>query len=191
VATILDRLREAQDFLTRGDDPQFRLGAVAAIIKVLVFDLRPLQIGHIDLKLCEPTRAFLEGDVIAQTAAKIFEVPVKDVTPEMRDKARMLTFGMRYSGDAAGTLAKTRSPKDTGQLATSIPTIDAPVEKPRQGRKAKTVKSGDPVFPCPYCPAKYVVKTSLYGHVHRKHQGERKRAKKAGARRIYRRRKSR
>lgn len=35
-------------------------------------------------------------DVLKNAAARIFNVPIKEVTPEMREALRLSTFGARY-----------------------------------------------------------------------------------------------
>ena len=48
-------------------------------------------------------RAFEAGiDIHAATASEVFEVPVKDVTPEQRRKAKAVNFGLAYGQSAFG-----------------------------------------------------------------------------------------
>jgi DNA polymerase I len=48
-------------------------------------------------------RAFEQGlDIHAATAAEVFEVPIADVTPEMRRKAKAVNFGLAYGQGAFG-----------------------------------------------------------------------------------------
>jgi len=47
--------------------------------------------------------AFREGrDIHATTAAKVFDVPLKKVTPDMRRKAKEVNFGILYGSTAFG-----------------------------------------------------------------------------------------
>lgn len=49
------------------------------------------------------TRAFEQGlDIHTATASEIFDVPLKDVTPEMRRKAKAVNFGLAYGQGAFG-----------------------------------------------------------------------------------------
>jgi DNA polymerase-1 len=49
------------------------------------------------------TRAFEQGlDIHAATASEVFDVPLKDVTPEMRRKAKAVNFGLAYGQGAFG-----------------------------------------------------------------------------------------
>lgn len=57
-------------------------------------------------------RAFESGlDIHAATAAEIFEVNVKEVTPEMRRKAKAVNFGLAYGQGAFGLAETLRIPR--------------------------------------------------------------------------------
>jgi len=57
-------------------------------------------------------RAFENNlDIHAATASEVFEVPLKDVTPEMRRKAKAVNFGLAYGQSAFGLAETLRIPR--------------------------------------------------------------------------------
>lgn len=60
--------------------------------------------------------AFLNGeDVHAATAAKIYRVPLEEVTPEMRRRAKTANFGIIYGISAWGLAERLRIPRKEGK----------------------------------------------------------------------------
>ena len=64
----------------------------------------------------ELIEAFLNGeDVHAATAAKIYRVPLEEVTPEMRRRAKTANFGIIYGISAWGLAERLRIPRKEGK----------------------------------------------------------------------------
>ena len=60
--------------------------------------------------------AFLNGeDVHAETAAKIYHVPLNEVTPEMRRRAKTANFGIIYGISAWGLAERLKIPRKEGK----------------------------------------------------------------------------
>ena len=59
------------------------------------------------------TAAFLAGiDIHAATAASVFDVPVDDVTPEHRRRAKAINFGLLYGMEAYGLASRLEISRD-------------------------------------------------------------------------------
>jgi DNA polymerase-1 len=62
------------------------------------------------------TEAFREGeDIHAATASKIFGIPIRDVTPDMRRKAKTANFGILYGISAFGLAQRLNIPRGEAQ----------------------------------------------------------------------------
>ncbi len=75
--------------------------------------------------------AFREGqDIHAATAAQVFHVPIGEVTPEMRSKAKAVNFGIIYGISAFGLARNLHiSPKEAGEYIDSYLTECSGVKK--------------------------------------------------------------
>ena len=61
-------------------------------------------------------QAFLEGqDIHAATASEMFNVPLKDMTPEVRRQAKAINFGVIYGISGFGLARNLRIPRDEAQ----------------------------------------------------------------------------
>ena len=64
----------------------------------------------------ELRRAFAEGqDIHAATSAKVFDVPLTEVTPEMRRRAKVFNFGVLYGLTAFGLSQREGIPRDEAE----------------------------------------------------------------------------
>lgn len=80
------------------------------------FVLASLDYSQIELRIAAALagekhmiKAFLDGaDIHSETAVEIFNVPLKDVTKEMRQKAKTINFGVLYGMGAPGLAVATK-----------------------------------------------------------------------------------
>ena len=63
-----------------------------------------------------PKQAFCDGiDIHAQTASEMFDVPLEEMTPDIRSQAKAINFGVIYGISGFGLARNLRIPRDEAQ----------------------------------------------------------------------------
>ncbi len=84
-------------------------------------ELRVLAHFSQDPRLCE---AFArDEDIHARVASQIYGVPLEEVTPEMRRKAKAVNFGVIYGQSPYGLAQQLRIPQEERRPNSSMPIL--------------------------------------------------------------------